>query len=246
MPLSLQINHQNTEQLRAMKLKLFDTIRIPFLLVSIFWLIELGELAWGDISFLGVAPRSLKGVAGIFFMPFLHGGFGHLFSNTPSFIILCGSIIYFYPKIAGKFLLYSYLLTGMGVWLFARAETSYHGFAVHHIGASGVIYAYAAFLFFSGVFRREVKSLSISLAVAVLYSGMLQGIVPNAPGVSWESHLIGATIGTALAYHFRLASSQLSDAQLEAEKQNPEPEFNSDSGYQPLENEWMRYEYGED
>jgi len=222
-----------------MKLKLFDTIRIPFVLVGIFWAVKLAELAWGDISYLGVAPRSLHGLIGIFLMPFLHGDFSHLFSNTPSFLILCGSIIYFYPKVASKTLIYSYLLTGIGVWLFARSESGIHQIPVHHIGASGLVYAYAAFLFFIGIFRREPKTLSISLAVAVLYYGMLQGLVPTQPGISWESHLIGAVIGSVLAFVFKNVSQADDNEYIEPELITP------DEGYRNIETEYIKYVYKE-
>ena len=226
-----------------MKLRLLDTLRMPFFLVAIFWAVELTETTFDlDFTVLGVLPRSVQGILGIFLMPFLHGSFGHLFSNTPSFVILCGSVIYFYPRIANKVLIYSYLLTGFGVWLFARSTTYVYDkmHVAHHIGASGLIYAYAGFLFFSGVFRRETKSLSISLAVAVLYYGMWQGIIPNDPRVSWEAHLIGALIGTGLAYAYRKEAQSIDKLDL-----TEKVVLDTNEGYQNIENEYVKYTYKE-
>jgi membrane associated rhomboid family serine protease len=72
-----------------------------------------------------------------------------------------------------------------------------------HIGASGVIYGLAAFLFLSGIISHNISLLTISLIVAFLYGGLLWGIFPLKPEISWESHLWGALSGLALAVLFR-------------------------------------------
>jgi membrane associated rhomboid family serine protease len=223
-------------------MKFINRIKIPLFFILIFWVIELLEVfVQKDFHELGVYPRSIYGLAGIFFMPFLHGGIPHLFSNTPSFLLLCGSLFYFYPKIAKPVLFQSYLFTGIGIWLFARGG-EFNGLVyvkIYHIGASGLIYAFAGFLFFNGAFRKDSKSLGISLSVAVLYFGMWQGLIPNQPGISWESHLIGAIVGSFLAYRFKSVS--VTEKANLASLETDEPIISE--GVQPLENEYFKYEY---
>jgi len=84
-----------------------------------------------------------------------------------------------------------YIITGFSVWLFGRS--------VYHIGASGVVYGLISFIFWSGVFRRNLKSIVLALIVIILYSGYLGGIVPNKEGISWESHLLGGIVGIVVA-----------------------------------------------
>ncbi|WP_020533541.1 rhomboid family intramembrane serine protease [Flexithrix dorotheae] len=210
-------------------MSLTESIKIPVMVVAAFWVVEISEDLLGfSMSNLGIYPRTFEGLIGIIFCPFLHGGYSHLISNSATFIILGASILYFYPKISKKVILNIYLLTGAGVWLFARPA--------YHIGASGLIYGFAGFLFFSGIFRKEIKSMAISLLIALVYGSMLYGIFPHHPGVSWESHMIGALVGVYCAYIFR-----------NYKKESPEPEINQFHGYDYLEGyanmETKRFKY---
>ena len=85
------------------------------------------------------------------------------------------------------------------VWVFGRES--------FHIGASGVIYGMVAFLFWSGVFRRSIPSIILSLIVTFLYSGLWVGVLPDQPGVSWEGHLLGGLVGVFTAYLFKNKNS---------------------------------------
>jgi hypothetical protein len=89
-----------------------------------------------------------------------------------------------------------YLLTGIGVWIIGDGT----GF---HLGASGLIYGLVSFLFFSGVFRKDRRSLALSLLVTFVYGSMVWGVFPLYEGVSWESHLVGAIIGICIAWFYR-------------------------------------------
>jgi len=91
--------------------------------------------------------------------------------------------------------IFIYLLTGAAVWLFGRS--------VYHVGASGVVYGLVSFIFWSGVFRRNIKSIVLALIVTILYSGYLQGIIPFQEGISWESHLLGGLVGIFVAFLFK-------------------------------------------
>ncbi len=119
----------------------------------------------------------------------------HLFSNTVPLLILGSVMFYFYRPIAFQVFFWVYLMTGIWVWVAARDA--------YHIGASGLVYGFLTFLFFSGVFRKDTRLLSISLFVAFLYGGTMYGILPITKGISWESHLMGSLAGLVTAYHFR-------------------------------------------
>jgi membrane associated rhomboid family serine protease len=88
-----------------------------------------------------------------------------------------------------------YILTGSLVWIFGRQS--------EHIGASGLIYGFAAFLFFGGIFRKNTRLLAISLLVLVYYGGIIWGVLPLDPRISWEGHLFGALSGIFAAYIFK-------------------------------------------
>lgn len=214
------------------QLNLSESIRIPVTFASVFWLIEILEYSGGvNLNELGIYPRELKGVLGIICSPFLHGDFKHLVNNTPSFVALSTAIIAFYPRNAFKLMGLIYVSTGIGVWLFARPA--------YHIGASGLIYGFASFLFFNGLFRRDIRSLAISLAVAFLFNGMLYGIFPVQSGISWESHLIGACCGAVVAFIYR-DILVLEEENLWKDDSNYNPVH---EGYQNLESAQFRYEF---
>ena len=143
----------------------------------------------------GLHPRTFSGLIGIVTSPLIHAGYAHLLSNTLPLFLLSAGIIYFYPETAYKVIVIIYLATGLLVWLFARS--------VYHIGASGLIYGFAAFLFFSGIFKRDNRSIGLSLLVTFIYGGMVWGILPGQPGISWESHFFGGITGIVCAFIFR-------------------------------------------
>ena len=93
-----------------------------------------------------------------------------------------------------------YFLTNVLVWLFARPSL--------HIGASGIVYGIAFFLIFYGFFKKDFKSLLISLIIIFFYGGLVYGLFPNQPGISWESHLIGAIVGGYTAMNFAQIKSK--------------------------------------
>jgi len=172
------------------------SVIVPSRMVFFMWLIFVFEMKTGiNLSVFGILPRESLGLLGILFSPLLHGSLLHLVSNTVPLLFLGVTLYYFYGNIAKKVFLASYFVTGGLVWLFAR--TSFH------IGASGLIYGMASFLFFSGIVRTEFRSLLISIAVLVTYGGLVWGVLPSIPGISWESHLFGALVGGVTAYLYR-------------------------------------------
>ena len=213
--------------------KLFiNSMLFPFLFVSLLWMIKLIELEqnW-ELYRFGVYPRSLNGMLGILTSPFIHADFNHLIDNSIPLFFLLTAIFYFYWEVAYPVFFLTYLISGFGVWLFARSS--------YHIGASGLVYGFASFLFFSGIFRRNIRLMAISLLVSFLYGSMVWGIFPYKQDMSFEGHLSGALAGLFLAYYFR-----------ENGPQKPQPtwydEDDDDEGYNETHDEddiIVKYKY---
>jgi len=176
--------------------KFQQSIIVPVYFVCIIFLLELAKQLLGlPTELLGNKPRQVDGLIGIFTMPLAHGGFKHLFNNSASIIVLGGFIFHFYKKVAYKAITFIWLFSGIMVWLLARGS--------NHIGASGIVYGLAFFLFFSGMFRKDRKSMVIALVISFFYGSMVWGVLPGLPGISWEGHLFGAFAGIISAYYFQ-------------------------------------------
>jgi membrane associated rhomboid family serine protease len=160
--------------------------------VGLMWLLELIDLlVGGRLDIYGVIPRNIVGLRGILFMPFLHGGLGHLIANTIPFIILGWLIML--REISDFFVVtaVTMLVSGLGVWLFAAPNSI-------HIGASGLVFGYLGYLLLRGYFERSVVAIFLAIIVGLLYGGLIWGVLPSLPGVSWQGHLFGF-IGGGLA-----------------------------------------------
>lgn len=179
--------------------KLFRVVkklRFPLLLVVTIWAVEIYEqISFNDLSNFGIYPREWNGIIGVITSPYIHSDFEHLMSNTVPLFVLTTIMVFFYKRVAVPSFIIIQVLTGIAVWLFARQS--------YHIGASGVVYGLVAFVFWSGIFRRNNRSIVLALIVVVLYSGYFYGIVPNKDGVSWESHLFGGLVGIFTAFLFK-------------------------------------------
>lgn len=170
--------------------------RLPLIIaVAIVFFYWLDEHFYLDLYRFGLLPRTLEGFFGIFITPFVHSNLSHLLNNLLPLVLLLLSITYFYSSISHKIILAGYIITGVLVWMIAREH--------YHIGASGQVYAFASFIFFSGLIKGKVHLLAISLLVAFLYGGLFWGIFPIHPHISWESHLAGGFTGFILALYFR-------------------------------------------
>lgn len=145
-----------------------------------------------DLGFLGIHPRTLLGLIGVFTAPLIHGTFEHLVSNTFPLLFLGTTLYLFFDRIATQVFFQCYFFTNILVWIFARP--------FYHIGASGLVYALASFLICFGLFRRDARAILISVIVILLYGGLIYGIFPNDPHISYESHLLGAIVGFGSAY----------------------------------------------
>jgi membrane associated rhomboid family serine protease len=172
------------------------SLLIPIVFVTAFWIVKFVENYYQlDFSEWGILPLSAEGLPGIFLSPFIHGNYEHLFSNSVPFLVLMFALLYFYRHLAYRIFFLIYILSGICVWLGGRGSW--------HIGASGIIYGLASFLFFSGAMRKDLNLLTVSIIVVFLYGSMFWGIFPIKPEISWESHLWGAVSGFALSIYYR-------------------------------------------
>lgn len=181
---------------KSFRQRAYDSLVLPAYLIIGLWAIHALQFISGiDFGYYGVYPRSVFGLRGILFGPLIHGDWGHLLANTPPLYAMSAVILFFYRRVAIPSFSLIYLLTGLAVWGFGRS--------VFHIGASGVVYGLVAFVFFSGIFRRNIKSIVLSLIVLMYYGSMFMGILPGQEGISWESHLMGGVVGIIVAFLYR-------------------------------------------
>jgi membrane associated rhomboid family serine protease len=172
------------------------SLLFPAIFVFVFLMIEVIEQTTG-LSFvrLGIYPLHFKGLYGVVLSPFIHSDFNHLLSNSIPFFILTFALIYFYRRISYRIFFQMFIFSGLCVWFLGREAW--------HIGASGIVYALAAFHFVSGIIRNDTRLLTISVVVVFLYGGLVWGMLPLKPEISWEGHLWGAISGVVLAIYYR-------------------------------------------
>lgn len=119
-------------------------------------------------------------------------------ANTVSVFLLMSFLFYFYKDIATRTFLLIYLLSG--IWLWFAGRDSYH------IGASGIIYGMASFLFISGLIRKNPRLMALTLVITFIYGSMIWGIFPDffpKKNISWEGHLMGLVAGVIVAVFYR-------------------------------------------
>lgn len=170
------------------------------ILTSLPWIIHsVNVLFTLDLQRFGLHPLQMKGLAGIITLPFLHQDWDHLISNTPSLFLLSFGLFLFYKKQGWEILLLLYLISGLLTWCMGRQYSV-------HIGASGLIYALAAFHFISGIIKKVPQQMAFALLVSFLYGGFIWAFFPTLyryTSISWEGHLSGLLTGIALAFYFR-------------------------------------------
>jgi len=192
-----------------------EVILYPLLLVLAMWIVFWAEIRFSwDFTFLGIYPRKLSGIFGVLAGPFIHGSLKHLFNNSVPLFVLSSGLFYFYRNMRWKVLIYGLILSGLLTWLIGRPAI--------HIGASGVVYMLAAFLFFKGIFSKQYSLIAFSLVVVFLYGGLLWYVMPIDPRISWEGHLSGFLIGLILAAVFK--ELPVENAKYEWEKEDYKPE----------------------
>lgn len=166
-----------------------------FVAVALLYGVELTDrLLPMDLDNNGITPRSLDGLDGVLWAPLLHGGWGHLISNTLplvvlGWLVLAGGVRNFLAVTAVV-----WIVGGLGTWLAGVNSTS------NHIGASGVAFGWLVFLLMRGFFLRSFGQIALAIVLFFCWGGMLWGVLPGQPGISWEGHLFGALGGLLAAW----------------------------------------------
>ncbi len=188
---------------------IIQTIADSFILIAsqtqtnALFLSEVLLLLWGTYAvnlllgnrllYLGIRPRVLAGLPGIFFAPFLHANFNHLFFNSIPFIVLANFILIqgipFFIHVSILIILFSGLLT----WCFANRGI--------HVGASGVITGYWGYLMAHAYYHSSVTSVVLAFVCIMYFAGILYSIFPGKKHVSWQGHLFGLISGLGVAYY---------------------------------------------
>jgi membrane associated rhomboid family serine protease len=146
----------------------------------------------GALFQYGVLPRSIVGLRGILFSPFIHGSVAHLAANSVPFALL-GWLVMLSGR--GRFLrvtLAAMLGSGLMAWLLGAPGSV-------HVGASGVIFGYLGYLMANGLFTRNFWSILLSVGVTALWGGFVFGVLPGQPGISWQAHFGGFVAGVFAA-----------------------------------------------
>jgi membrane associated rhomboid family serine protease len=185
----------------------------PILMLSAMWLGFLLQTMGFFTNCTGaIIPLLPEGLVGIVTSPLLHGNVEHIVGNSIPIAILMFLLYQFYPLVANKVFILGWISTGLLLWILPPIDMLTGDYMYTcTIGASGVVYVLAFFLFFSGVFKWNIKLLTISLLVVLYYGSLIWGMVPEElfydlkepSKISWQAHLSGAVVGIILAYTFK-------------------------------------------
>lgn len=169
--------------------------KIIGVLITIIWMLEIVDqlLLQHRLNRLGIVPRTQIGLRGILFAPLLHGTWNHLIANTLPFAVLGWFTLLHGVTEFTVATAVIWLVSGLGIWLFAAPNTI-------HIGASGIIFGYFGFLLSRSYFEQELLSAAVSVVVALLYGPLIWGVLPSRRrGISWQGHLFGFAGGILTA-----------------------------------------------
>jgi membrane associated rhomboid family serine protease len=174
-------------------------------MVGVMWLLEVFDIVGAGFDSEGIHPRDVDALPGVVFAPFLHAGWGHLIGNTIPFLILGAAIALSGLARTAAVVGIVALVGGFGTWLLGPGNTN-------HIGASGLVFGFAAYLIARGVYSRRPLHLAVGLIVLGVYgTTLLFGLMPT-PGVSWQGHLFGAVGGVVAARALHAATRRTSPA----------------------------------
>lgn len=174
-----------------------SVIGLPLFFVWFLWFIYWIEIKF-DFDFVenGIFPRTFYGFQGIIFSPFIHADIEHLYNNSIPILVLLGALRYFYAKQSMAVIGYGILLSGLITWVIGRSN--------YHIGASSLIYVLVSFIFFKGIQTKYYRLVALSLAVVIVYGGMVWYIFPKVEEtISWEGHLAGLITGFILSLIYK-------------------------------------------
>lgn len=171
--------------MRTRQPSLWQAAALLAALLACFAVVLLADvLSGGALAVYGVQPRSATGLRGIVFAPFLHGSWAHLAANSLPFVVLGGLVLLQDWRRFVTVTLWAMLGAGLAAWLLGAPRSV-------HIGASGVVFGYLGFLLAHGWFAKRFATALLSVAVAFVWGGLVFGVLPGQPGVSWQSHAGG-------------------------------------------------------
>lgn len=161
------------------------------LLIFLVFILEKG-MKWNFVN-AGISPRDLNSAYTIISAAFVHKDWSHLVNNLIPLTILNGFLFYFYRPVSMRIFVVLWLMSGSILWATGRESI--------HIGASGLVYSLASFLFFSGLIRKHIQLIAISFIVVLEYGNIIWHIFPWKPddNISWEGHLAGFVSGLIIA-----------------------------------------------
>ncbi|HEX8574676.1 MAG TPA: rhomboid family intramembrane serine protease [Flavobacterium sp.] len=174
-----------------------SVVAFPMVFVLLLWIVFWLETRWHiRLSEYGIYPRTLTGLRGVVFSPFLHGNLQHLFNNTVPLFVLIAALRYFYRAHFFQVLLFGIILSGLLTWIVGRPS--------YHIGASGLIYVLVSFIFFKGILTKYYRLVALSLIIVFIYGGLVWYVFPDVDDtISWEGHLSGLTTGFGFALWYK-------------------------------------------
>src|SRR5690606_24753943 len=185
-----------------------NTLYVPLILLFVIWItFLLQNLGLGQFNCYGIVPRNGLGLRGIILSPLFHSGWKHIINNSIPLAVLSFFAVLFYQRTAYYVIMLGWIFSGLLVWLFGNLLPG-DGIGCH-IGASGLVYLLASYVFFSGIFKKSRNLIAVSLIVVFLYGSMVWGVIPEEfmpwlypdgkASISWESHLFGALVGLLFA-----------------------------------------------
>ncbi|TAI49852.1 rhomboid family intramembrane serine protease [Flagellimonas allohymeniacidonis] len=207
----------------------------PLFAVLSIWIVFWVEVKFGfNFNEYGIYPKKLFGLRGVVLSPFIHGSVEHLYNNTIPLAVLTAFLFHFYQKVAFKALFWGILLSGLLTWLIGRSS--------YHIGASGLIYVLASFIFFKGIITKHYRWVALSLIVVFIYGSLIWYIFPIKDGISWEGHLSGFLTGLFLAFLLKVETPEEKRYDWEKEDFNEEEDpflrqFDKDGNFIEIEEE---------
>lgn len=196
------------------KLLFKHSLIFPIFFICLIWLMFFLQ-EYGDVNMnhWGIYPLETKGLKGILLSPLVHRDISHLISNSIPLFVLLWAVFYFYRTLAYRIFFLSYIFSGIWIWFGAREGW--------HIGASGLVYAFAAFTFVSGVIRKRKEYMALALVIVFLYGDLIWGMFPMTKDtdISFEGHFLGAIAGITLAIYFKNENPKKKNHILEEEKE---------------------------